>query len=84
MFYLSVIYRAETPVPSTNQVFAETWTRVAIPYVVTLRPADVVLPAKNNDTPVFGVIVTFAAEDVCDMISIVAPTGNATFDVVGR
>jgi hypothetical protein len=57
--------------------------RVAIPYVVTLRPADVVLPAKNNDTPVFGVIVTFALEEVVDMIVIVAPIGNATFEVVG-
>jgi hypothetical protein len=57
--------------------------RVAIPYVVTLRPADVVLPAKNNDTPVFGVIVTFALEEVVDMIEIVAPIGNATFEVVG-
>jgi hypothetical protein len=54
-----------------------------VPYVVTLRPADVVLPAKNNDTPVFGVIVTFALEEVLDMISIVAPIGNATFEVVG-
>jgi hypothetical protein len=41
------------------------------------------LPAKNNDTPVFGVIVTFALEDVLDIIAIVAPTGNATFAFVG-
>jgi hypothetical protein len=64
-------------------VFAATQTKVAIPYVVTLRLADVVLPAKNNDTPVFGVMVTFALEDVLDMIAIVAPIGNATFEVVG-
>ena len=64
-------------------MFAATWTRVAIPYVVTFRPADVVLPAKNNDTPVFGVIVTFALEDVLDIIAIDAPIGNATFEVVG-
>jgi hypothetical protein len=70
-------------VPLTNQVFAATHTRVAIPYVVTFLPADVVLPAKNNDTPVFGVMVTFALEEVLDMISIVAPIGNATFEVVG-
>ena len=54
-----------------------------MPYVVTFREALVELPARNNDTPLFGVTVTFALADVLEIIITVEPLAKATFAVVG-
>jgi hypothetical protein len=57
--------------------------RVAIPYVVRLRDAEVVLPARYMVTPEFGVTVTFALDVVLEISMMVVPFANATFAVVG-
>jgi hypothetical protein len=57
--------------------------RVAIPYVVTLREAEVVLPARYIDTPTFGVTITFALDVVLETIIIVVPLLNDAFEVQG-
>jgi hypothetical protein len=70
-------------VPLINQVFAPVLIIVAIPYVTSTREEDVVLAAKNIDTPVFGVIVTFALELVLEIREMVVPTVQFTWPLFG-
>ena len=54
-------------------MFDSALNNVATPYVTTFRVLFAVLPARNNDTPVFGLRVTLALVVVLLIIVMVEP-----------